>query len=154
MPEIYIQVEGLDKLIAKLDKFGDEISRGLEAAGKEAGQEIIDTVGLSRYPPEGKGNVLPYPFYIRKIGTQVSENKNLGNSEKYGTQFFIMAKGLITTIGNRASYARYLAGLRQSKAMAQIGWRKLYDVAKDKIPQLRGIYQRWINYLLKKLDLK
>jgi hypothetical protein len=37
--------------------------------------------------------------------------------------------------------------------MAGIGWRKLIDVAREKLPQIKAIYQAWINQAISRLGL-
>jgi hypothetical protein len=154
MPDdfIIIKVTGLDKLTNSLNRFPQEINRGLEAAGKEVGKEIINTRGLRLYPPATAANMPPTPYYIRGRGTE-TKHGNIGNSERYGTQFWVEVKDKTTTIGNRASYAKWLAGDDQARAMARIGWRKLWDVAIEKKSKITEIYQKWINYTIKKLGL-
>jgi hypothetical protein len=148
-----IRVTGLDKVVAAIDRFPREIAKYMRAAGKEAGREVVDTVGLRQYPPAGEGNVPPTPFYIRGVGTQYA-TKNLHNSERYGTQFYITPMTYGATIGNRASYAKWLTDeTDQAQHMAKIGWRKLIDVAHEKVHQIETIYDKWIAKLIKDLGL-
>jgi hypothetical protein len=37
--------------------------------------------------------------------------------------------------------------------MATIGWRKLFDVAKEKKAQITKIYQTWVNKTLREIGL-
>jgi hypothetical protein len=75
-------------------------------------------------------------------------------SERYGTKYYVKSEGYTTIIGNSASYARYLTDdADQSRLMAARGWRKLYDVAVEKLPKLTRIYESWIDKMLKELDL-
>jgi len=92
------------------------------------------------------------PYYVRGKGTQYA-SYNRGNSERLGTQFYTQAAGLNTKIGNRASYARYVVGEGQARFMAPKGWRKLFDVAKEKVPQIKKVYEAWINKCIKDLGL-
>jgi len=154
---ISITVVGLDKVLAGLGKYPSEVGRYLEAAGKETGAEIIQTTGLANYPPATAANQPPTPFYIRGRGTQTAHG-NLYNSERLGSQntnegFSIFSVGPKTTIGNRASYAKYVIGERQAKWMAKIGWRKLFDVAKEKVPQITAIYAGWVSKCIRDLGL-
>jgi|SRR3972149_4052842 len=150
---IKIDVTGLDKLQKKLDKFGNEIQAEMSEAGKAAANEILNTEGLRAYPPATEANTPPTPYYIRGRGTQTKKG-NKFNSERYGTLFTIKPFGKLgTLIGNRASYAPFLGGARQARAMAAKGWRKLSDVATEKIPAITKIFQKRIDYLIKKLGL-
>lgn len=152
---VSIEVTGLDVLQRNLNAFQKEIVSGMSGARLEIFRTIVEEEGLRTYPHETAANKEPYPFYIRGRGTQVSPSRNLGNSEKYGTQFYSGRQGTDIIIGNRASYAKYLAGKdTQARHMAKIGWKKLYDVATDKLPQIAKIYQGWIDRTIRKYGLK
>jgi hypothetical protein len=153
-----IRIEGLDRVISGLGKMNGDLSDTLRAAGKEAGDEILNTRGLRGYPPATDANRPPTPYYVRGRGMQRGGRRipeyNDGKSERYGTQFYIKPQGKFSTaIGNRASYAPFLGGEEQAEAMAKIGWRKLWDVAKEKIDKIEKIYQGWIDRLIRKHDL-
>jgi hypothetical protein len=147
-----IKIEGADKIVAGLTKFPEEITTNFKRAGEEAATEIIMTEGLKVYPPKTAANAPPTPYYIRGTGTQY-KSRNAGNSEDYKNQFYAKPINGGTMIGNRASYAKYLAGEEQARAMAKIGWRKLYDVAKEKLTQITTIFNKWAQYTIDKLGL-
>ena len=153
MTEFDIEIKGIDKIISGLKKLPEEIKKNFTAAGQEAATEIINTKGLAIYPPETDANRPPTPYYIRNRGMQY-KTRNNGKSERYGTQFYTKSDGYGTIIGNRSSYAKYLAGENeQAKHMAVIGWKKLIDVAKDKIGIVTNIFNKWADYTIKKLGL-
>lgn len=153
MSDLHIHIDGLDKVLEAFRRFPTTAPRYFEGAGTEAGEEIVNTDGLRRYPGTGPGNEPPTPYYIRGRGTQYA-NGNDGRSERYGTQFYVEPKSYRTTIGNRASYAKYLTDADdQAKRMEAIGWRKLSEVAEDKRPVIEGIYQRWTDKMLEDLGL-
>ena len=155
MPDnmIKIQVIGLDKVMAKLNRFPREIARYLGQAGEEAAKRVIlKTRGLQLYPPATAANRPPTPYYIRGRGTQY-KTRNLGNSERYGSQFFTKSEGYTTEIGNRSSYAVYVGGEKQPEHMAGKGWRKLLEVAQEKMSQITKVYQAWIDKLIHDLRL-
>ena len=152
MTKITIEVEGLDRLQRGMAQFPKEIARNMSEAAHEAGNEIIKTKGLQDYPPATAANKPPTPYYQRGFGT-VTASGGRGTSENYGKQFYIKREGLNTTIGNRTSYAGWLAGEEQAKALKLIGWRKLVDVAREKIGTIKRIYQAWINKTIKDLGL-
>lgn len=153
MPEIKIEVEGLDKVIAKLHKFPVEIARNFGAAGAEAAKDVIlPTEGLQNYPPMTAANAPPTPYYIRGRGTQYA-TRNLMNSERLGTRWNVERKGFSTVIGNPVSYAKYVHGDEQAGAMATIGWKKLFETAKEKIDDIKRVYQAWINKTIRDLGL-
>ena len=153
MTDFDIEVKGIDKIISGLKRFPEEIKKNFIQAGQEAATEIINTKGLAIYPPETDANRLPTPYYIRGRGMQY-KTRNNGKSERYDTQFYTKSDGYGTIIGNRSSYAKYLAGENeQARHMAVIGWKKLIDVAKDKIGIVTNIFNKWADYTIKKLGL-
>lgn len=153
---IKIEVQNLDKLRRALREFPKQSSSYLWGAGQEAAKKIIfPTVGLKKYPPRTSANLPPPPYYIRGRGTQTATRGNLGNSERLGTQFTIeryREDGV--KIGNRASYAPFVIGEEQARAMASKGWRKLPDVVNEKMPDITDVYNKWIEKLLIKVGLK
>ncbi len=151
--DIRIEIKGLDLLISKLGKFNMTLVNTLKGASIEATNEILETQGLRNYPPATAANRPPEPYYIRGRGTQY-KNRNDGKSERYGTQFYVKSDGYQAIVGNRASYAQYLTGDKQAGKMADKGWRKLFDVAKEKMPKIQQIYQNWIDRLMQTLGLK
>jgi hypothetical protein len=148
-----IKIDGIEKLQANLTAFGQELTDGLGGAGIQASEEILNTTGLQNYPAETAANQPPTPYYVRGAGMQYQYGNN-GKSEVYGTQFYTEQRSYTTVIGNRASYARYLGGSEQAQAMKRIGWRKLIDVAREKLPQIKDIYQQWIDRAIRRLGLK
>lgn len=153
MTELQIEIEGLDKLVSKLNKFPREISRNFEAAGEEAAKDVIlPTEGLQNYPPATAANEPPVPYYIRGRGTQYA-TRNLMNSERVGTRWTVVRRAFNTVIGNPVSYSRYLHGEEQAEAMKAIGWKKLFDVAKEKLKAIQKVYQAWVNKTIKDLKL-
>jgi hypothetical protein len=152
MTDIKIEIKGADKIVAGLKRFPEEIKNNFAAAGQEAAAEIIGTEGLAKYPPETDANRPPTPYYIRNRGMQY-KTKNTGKSERYGTQFYTKKENYGTIIGNRASYAKYLAGEEQARHMAKIGWKKMINVAKEKISIITTIFNKWADYTIKKLGL-
>lgn len=159
---IKITIAGEDKLIAALDRFSGEIKTYLIMAGKEAGEEIISVEGLQKYPPTTEANQpgrysiktkQKMGHYIREEGYVTPSGKHLMNSEHYGKKYYVKASGASTIIGNTASYAKYLAGEEQVAFHAARGWRKILDVAREKLAIITKIYDRWVELLIKKLEL-
>lgn len=152
MPEVSIELKGLDKLRAAFRKFPSMVAQHMTQAGSEAAKEILKTKGLKSYPAHTAANQPPTPYYIRGRGTQY-KSFNAGNSEKYGARWTVKSAGYRTTIGNTASYAPYLAGERQARAMKKIGWIKLTTAVDKKIVKIRSIYQAWVNKALRRAGL-
>ena len=163
MPNITLQLVGLDKLQTALAKLPTEVETSFAAAGKEAGESVIlDTVGLRRYPPPYHA---PRPFQSDKQRRyffaalrdgQIEVPYRRGGSpgsERYGTQFYVQPRGALTTaVGNRASYAVWLAG-GGSRYMAAGSWRALADVLGEKVSAITQDYQAWVDRTIKKLGL-
>ncbi len=151
----HVKIENADTVMTNLTRFTngilkDHALRGLEEWAKD---ELLQTQGVQRYPPSGPGNQPPTPYYVRGRGTQYARG-NRGNSERYGTQFYVRSESDGVTVGNRASYAKWLTDEKmQARRMAKIGWRKLADVAKEKRRRLGEIMVGWIARAVKQADL-
>jgi hypothetical protein len=156
--DIRVEVVGIEKVQAGLKRFPLEVSRYLQAAGLEAAKNVIfSEQGMKRYPPETSANQAPAPYYVRgrgmvrlRGGVEVNDYK----SERFGTQWYATPKGAYgTEIGNRAGYARYLAGEEQARWAGARGWRKLVEVVDEKMDAIRAVYQGWVDKLIKELEL-
>ncbi|MHA2163810.1 MAG: hypothetical protein ACXABF_15445, partial [Candidatus Thorarchaeota archaeon] len=148
--ELKIEIEGVDKLVKAFNKFPVEITKTMKQAGSESANMILAERGLRKYPPATAANRPPTPFYIRGRGTQL-KNRNLHNSERLGTQWYILQKKFVTTISNRASYAKWVHGEQQARFMASKGWKKLFETGKSKSGQIQKIYSAWVNRAIKNL---
>jgi hypothetical protein len=124
-----------------------------EGAGRQVFDEVLmPTVGLQNYPPATAANFPPTPYYVRGEGRQYA-SYNDKSSQRLDTQFYVEQEGYTTTVGNRATYAQYVVGEEQARHMKAIGWRKLYEVAVEKIDQITEVYQKWVDRLIKTLGL-
>jgi hypothetical protein len=59
----------------------------------------------------------------------------------------------ITKVGNTALYADDVVGDNQKELFGIIGWRKLREVAEEKIDLISQIYDAWIAKMIKDLGL-
>lgn len=150
--QIEVQVKGLDKVKAAFEEFPEAIQRNFKGAGTEASNLILDTVGLRRYPPATAANMPPTPYYVRGVGTQY-KSYNKGESQKYGSKWLVDADGYNTRMKNLATYGPHLGGEQQAGHMAAIGWRKILEVAKEKLPEIVEIYTRWLKTTIEELGL-
>lgn len=153
MTTIKVRAEGVSEILAKYGRMPHFLASKLKAAGKDAGVEVVNTRGLKNYPPPTGANAPPVPYYVRGVGTQYA-SRNLGNSEQYGARWDIKPGTRRTVVSNSASYAPYLAGERQARAMARIGWRKLFDVAKEKMRLITEIFSKAVDSALRQAGLK
>ena len=171
--KIAFEVQGLDVLSRNMEGFGKKIGRLGELAGADVAREILDTEGLRKYPAATAANAagrmktvtfktgrtvnFRMSYYVRGRGLVVPTKgggwNQTGSSERYGSQYATKARSNGVEIFNRASYAHWLAGDDQAKAMAAIGWRKLFDVAMEKVPQITAIFQEWVDKIIKELNL-
>jgi hypothetical protein len=145
---INVQVRNLDKVKRNLQIVKNDLPRYINAGGLEIAAEILDTQGLRRYPPGTSANQPPPPYYIRGRGTQLAGG-NLGNSERLGSRWQTKPIPLGIKIYNDASYAKWVNGRMQARAMARIGWMQLEVVAGKKVKQIRDIFEKWIGKLIK-----
>jgi len=151
---IHIEIKGMKELQAALAKFPREVKKYMEQAGREAAVDVIlKEPGVQKYPPETEANLPPTPYYKRGVG-MVYKGGTRETSEKLSTQWTVSPVDFKTTISNRASYAKWVHGEQQARFMAPKGWRKLFDVAKEKGAQITVIYNRWTNKLLRDIKLK
>lgn len=154
---IKVEIDGLKQLQAAFDKAPALAEKHMSAAAKEAGDMILDTEGLRKYPPGNQGRPQPpktpkqraYLMWAIRTGAIELPYKRGGlKSERYGTQFYVEGERYGAVIGNRASYARWLTDdAQQSQYMAALGWRKLFDVATEKIDDIKAVYEGWIERL-------
>jgi hypothetical protein len=128
--------------------------RGLGMWVYDVGNTLLRNTSsrLARLKGEGRRT---RASYSRGGYTAVRNIRNLGNSERLGTQFYSLGEvsplGVIVRIGNRASYSDAVVGDDQSEAMAAIGWRKLVDVAREKRAKITAILQAMIDDVLRRV---
>lgn len=162
---IHIEVKGLKELQAAIAKFPRMVEIYMGKAGQEAADRVIlNTAGLRKYPPDAArapqaqnwtDKQRRYFFWALRQGIiEVPYRRTLSpGSENFGKQWYVKRKGFSTEIGNRASYAHWLSGDDQSAYQAARGWRKLLDVANEKLPQITKVYNAWVAKLLKDIKL-
>ena len=152
---IKIRIEGLNEAIRGIQNIDIDLPRYLRGAGQEVSRDLLGVRGLQNYPPATAANQPPPPFYVRGRGMQTSASRNDGKSERLGTRWETRQHGQYgTEIRNPASYAEWVHGLKQARAMAAIGWRILLEVAKERVDIMTGIYGKWVDNLLRKNGLK
>lgn len=174
--KIQVKVTGLDKLEKSFAFAKRNADKYMSAAGKEAiERHILPAEGIKQYPPstaanepgrvryvtfkDGRTATFRRPYYIRGRGSMIPVRgggwKQLYNSERYGTRWYVKRVPYGAKVGNSASYAPYLTGAKsQAKAMAKIGWRKLVDVANANIGKINAVFQAWIDKLHRDAKLK
>jgi hypothetical protein len=171
---IKITVTGLKELQAAIAKFPKQVEIYMVRAGQESARKVILTTrGMQKYPPAGEANAPRSYGSFYSIATRKVSNRwyqrgygskwalkgggtgGSATSENLGKQWYVMHRSTFTTeIGNRASYAKYVHDdEQQARFMAPKGWRKLKEVATEKMPQLVKVYDAWIKKLLHDIKL-
>ena len=137
---VSIQIENIDEILARY-----------QSAEQEATQFLVDAMGNALdyvandaeiYPAETDANQPPPPFYVRGVGTQLS-NRNMGESEQLGQnwkeELSLENDGVVGSVYNPVTYAPYVQGRsRQTGILAAIGWRTVVtirDDVKDKVQE-------------------
>lgn len=150
---VSIEVKGIKELNVKLNKLGVSLEKYAQQGFVEASKDILKTEGIQKYPPSTDANLPPTPYYKRGMGMQY-KTRNNGKSERYGTQWHVDKVKWGIKIANRASYAKYLTGDKeQARVMARIGWKKISDVVKDRMPKIKKTVNAWIKQAIKKAGL-
>lgn len=157
---IQVKIEGLDKVADALNQFPDQIKMAVGLAQKDMSKNILDTKGLRNYPASTSANQPPgnsgRGYYVRGKGWMSKSSRGYTltkGSERLGTKWYTNMNGFNTTVGNPVSYAPYLHGDEQAGWAANIGWRKLEEVANEKLGESVAIYERHIQALIKRLGL-
>jgi hypothetical protein len=165
----------LDKLDRALKQFASQADRYMAAAGEEIVKDVIlPTRGIGSYPPADAANK-PGRFKMVTFGDGKTANFRMGyyerdqgmnqpvrgggykivtGSQVYGKNFVVTTKGSSVTIGNNAKYAMLVGGANQARALSARGWRKLFDVAKEKIGEINIRYNKWVAKLIRDVGLK
>ena len=159
---IKLQIQGLDTVAAALSKFPEQIKSAVEVAQNDMARNILDTPGMQNYPPKWAANNPPGTsgrgFYERTKGWMMKTGNGYRiqagkESENLGRKWYIKPNGFNTKVGNPVSYAAYLHGDNQVNWAINVGWRKLSEVASEKVEENIAIYERHIQALIRRLGL-
>lgn len=172
---IKINVEGLEQTINRIRllysrEANSKLTKYLAAAGRECATRVLwPVVGLRKYPPATAANqpgrtktvqfrndrtvTFRMPWYERTKGSHIPTRgggwKFVKTSENLGKQWYVKTvQGTGTEIGNRASYAQYVVGEEQARAMGRIGWKQLAEVAADKVADFVTVYTQWLKKVI------
>lgn len=148
-----VKLLGLYELIRILDRHPREIYVSFREAGKTVFKNVIAPTRGIKYPPLSKQR-RTIPYYKRGTGTQYARGRNDHKSERLGTKWYAKAQTqggrFATYVGNVASYAPYVHGEKQARRMAGFGWRRLWDVVKEKTPEIVRVYQDFVNQVIRR----
>ena len=162
--EVKITIENLDKLREYLRKFPAEFKKASRDAALEAiDKELMGVEGFTAYPLKTAANA-PHPelgppgtpYYKRGYGMEragrIKPRYNDLKSQKYGTGWKSKRQEYGAMLGNKATYGKYLGGDEQVSWAARYGWRKVRDIAHEKLPRIGEIFGKWYRKLV--ADLK
>ena len=157
---IKMEIRGLEKVRAALGQFHDQIQPAIELAQNDMVENILAVRGMRNYPPASSANNPPgnngNGYYIRGRGWMRKSSGGYtlaGSSERLGTKWYVKPNGFSTKVGNPVTYAPFIHGDNQVDWALRVGWRKLAEVAEDKISESVAIYERHIQAIIRRLGL-
>ena len=159
MPNLSLHVKGLDKLERAVERFPQQVGRGLRTATKGALEMLRG--GLADYPPATQANRKPgvngYSWYERGYGVKTVTGRGYPTSETLGRSWNskikgVADKGVIGVVGTRASYARAVQDAdKQAKFHAARGWPTAQGVMAEKGDAIRRLFADVIDRMLRRL---
>lgn len=170
---LHVDLTEFERYAAFFQRAGAEYVETLAAAGRESADEILDTRGLRAYPPAtaanmpGRVRVVTFSggrtvtfrrgYYIRGRGmmrpVRGGGYELEATSQNYGKSWVVETNGYQTRIGTKVTYARWLTGDEQAAAMGAIGWRKIAEVANEKLGRVTDIFRAWLRRLISRHNL-
>ena len=154
MTNAQIRIEGLDKLVRKLD--GLEGLKVVKGGIKAAALHVKGKI--AKYPPGSDANESgPYPkrWYVRGQGQFWSRvDGTFGvrkTSEDLGQKWTIKTRddGLTAIVGNNVSYGPFVQDEeRQASFHKKRGWKTTQDVAREESDEVQEMLIRAINKAL------
>ena len=133
--DIEINPEDLRILRDRMTKLGADgaYRQALEIIGRSIkSQSAI-------YPPETIANWPSNPsghWYVRGFGTKFASGAEYQTSQDMKHKWFTRTFPNYTEIWNEATYSPYIHGPDQVAWAGQRGWKKLQDIATEKIPEI------------------
>ena len=141
---ISIEVKNAKKLIQAFES-GNQVAESLLVKAMQQSVDLTAT-NAAVYPATSEANQPPTPYYIRGTGTQMSPDKNRGESEQLGQKWEklveIEANGVVGTVKNQTSYGPWVHGMLGQQAYhRQRGWRRVSKIASDVRQQVNNIFK-------------
>ena len=152
---IEIKITGLKEIERKLNAIPGQLRRVQDELSGAAARIVLADRGGGKplYPPTTEHNQPPAPYYERGVGEHWLTYTDY-TSERMHEKFITETRGWATHIRNTASYSPDVIGDTQMPLMKQIGWRKLIDVAREKVPEITKAWNRIVNKAIKQAGLK
>lgn len=136
-----IRIDGVDKVLARFDKFRPAVTGAIRAAGLH----VKGAVAI--YPPATDANRPgPYPKRWYKRGTGPFWALKGGGahyrdtSEKLGQRWTVKSEdmGMTVIVGNNVSYGKYVQDEGyQSQAHQRHGWKTIQTVAREEAERVK-----------------
>lgn len=146
MAENGVRVEGLDKLLKKLERMGPPIYKPAIAEGAAHVKSKLAEYPPRRYGPQPPWTMKQRIFLITSIreGTLQVPYKRTGNLGKRWTVAF-RDGGLTAAVGNNAPGAKWVQSAEdQSLYHKETGWKTDKQVAEEEAQAVKEILQRHI----------
>lgn len=159
MPEVaWVEIEGLQTLMNQLDV---KKYQGAFVATLWACAEVLKN-GVATYPPETEANQ-PRPhnsvfsirthrpvnyWYVRGEGTHTTSGKVYPTSQDLGHQWTVRVQGMEAEIGNAVTYGPFVQGERQVWYHKARGWKTIYQVVREKTPEVTKLLFTVVDRLL------
>lgn len=152
---IEIKITGLKEIERKLNAIPGKLRLMQDELTGSASRIVLTDRGGGKpfYPPTTEHNQPPTPYYERGVGEHWATHVEY-NSERMHEKFITESRGWASHIRNTASYSPDVIGSTQKPLMKEIGWRKLIDVAREKVPEITKAWNRIVNKAIKQTGLK
>lgn len=142
MTTLRVDIEGLDKIVAKLGQVQGAIRE--RELWQEAGENIVQRT--APYPPTTIANSPLNPsgrWYQRGVGVMTRSGKVYRTSRDLKNKWYVDAMQEAVEVGNRAAYAPFVHGSLRKQAVfhALRGWKPLWKTAVDYLPELVRVFE-------------
>ena len=145
MPAEIVSIEGLDKVMKKLDKLADD--GAFKRPMNQAVQHLIRRV--AKYPPQKHGRSQPfvslrqrrYFFWALASGKiQVPYRRTNTLGRKWTPK--VSTNGRRGEVGNNTGYGPFVQGSRQSRFHAGGGWKTVENIAESEAGAVVGYFEK------------
>ena len=157
MTDAGIDSKDLDKLLAALDKFPQQVDRAMRAVARGGIEILRDQVAV--YPSQSAANVPPgnngYSWYERGFGTRTVTGRAYATSQALGRSWASAVAtvkktvgGWLATLGVDVDYAPFVQGDKQASFHRRRNWQTVDQVIKKMMPQVVRFVGRAIDKVL------
>ena len=145
-----IEIEGLDKLLTKLD--GIENLQKIKPALKAGAVHIKGKI--AKYPPKSIANSPSNPtgrWYERGFGTRTATGGAYPTSETLGRKWTVASRdrGFTQVVGNNVSYGPFVQSAEdQAKIHGKRGWKTDQQVADEEADTVLDFVKKEVDKIL------